>query len=168
VPQFISSYWGNTPEGCETVLKQLHELYGKYKFMENKLIQQKRSLLTKIPEIESALDSLNYVYSKKDEDSVVTNLELADAVYVKAEITKCDTVMLWLGANVMVEYTYQEAHDLLSNNLANAKTTLETLNNHLSFLKDCITINEVNISRCHNHNVHLKAELKKAAAAGQQ
>lgn len=163
MPTFVGKHWGKTPDGAENVLKQLHELYGKYKFMENKLVQQKRSILAKIPEIKSALEVLTHIKAKGD--TVTTNFELSDAVYVRAAITKTDNVMLWLGANVMVEYTYDEAFQLLTDNLKNAQTTLETLNTHLSFLKDQITISEVNIARVHNFKVGLTQANKEAATA---
>ncbi|CAN0559851.1 unnamed protein product, partial [Ectocarpus sp. 12 AP-2014] len=43
------------------------------------------------------------------EETVKTNYSLADTVFAKAEL-KCDgRVCIWLGASVMVEYTYKEA-----------------------------------------------------------
>jgi len=52
----------------------------------------------------------------------VTRYSLADAVFAKAEIdTESGLVGLWLGANVMLEYTYDEAIKLLSSKEENAK-----------------------------------------------
>lgn len=45
-------------------------------------------------------------------------------------------VCLWLGANVMMEFTFDEAEDLLSKNLKTATENLEVVENQLSFLRD--------------------------------
>ena len=47
---------------------------------------------------------------------------------------------LWLGANIMVEYTFEEARKLLGKNLENAKANLTrfviSTYSHFSFSKD--------------------------------
>ena len=54
-------------------------------------------------------------------------------------------------ANVMLEYTYEEALDLLTNNLKNAVDTVDSLDTDLDFIKDQITTTEVNIARVYNN-----------------
>jgi prefoldin subunit 5 len=151
-------------ETAEANLKELHNTYGKYKFMESSLVQQKKGLVTKIPNIKDALVALAFLVTKKDKDeNLAAKFEVADAVYASAEIKPADRVMLWLGANVMLEYNYAEAHELLTLNLKNAKTNLDVLENDLAFLKDQITISEVNIARVHNHKVQLRQNKAKGA-----
>jgi hypothetical protein len=55
-----------------------------------------------------------------------TNFLISDNIWAKAKIRN-DTgrVGLWLGANVMVEYNFDEALVLLENNLANAILRLD-------------------------------------------
>lgn len=142
----------------DALLQQLQALYGKYKFMESHLVQQQKGLLVKIPDISNALQALQHLMRK--EDSVSCHFELADSVYANATIKKENTVLLWLGANVMLEYDYAEADTLLSKNLHNAEVNLASLESDLAFLKDQITISEVNIARIHNYNVQLKKEAK--------
>jgi len=156
-----------TRGGAEPVLRELHNLYGKYKFMEGRLIGQKKSLLTKIPDITSALECLQTIVAKKATGkALTTTFQLSDAVFAKATIKPTvNSVMLWLGANVMLEYDFKEAEALLSSNLKNAHTNLGNLNKDLSFLKDQITVSEVNIARVHNYRVKLTQEAKRAAAA---
>ena len=43
----------------------MQELYRKYKFMETQLIQQKKSLLTKIPDIKNALQAVEFLIKKR-------------------------------------------------------------------------------------------------------
>ena len=48
-------------------------------------------------------------------EAVVTRYGFADTVYAKVELdVEAGIVNLWLGANVMLEYTYDEAIALLS------------------------------------------------------
>ena len=130
--------------------------------MEAKLLQQKRSMIAKITEIEAALSTMDYL-EEKDEDEVPTTFELSDSAFVQATITKSDNVLLWLGANVMVEYPRAEAKEMLTTNLTTAKQSLEDLKQHLDYLKDQITISEVNVARIHNYKVELQQESKAKA-----
>jgi prefoldin subunit 5 len=83
--------------------------------MESHLVQQQKGLLVKIPDISNALQALHHLMKK--DDTVSCHFELADSVYANAKIKKEDTVLLWLGANVMLEYNYEEADTLLTKNL---------------------------------------------------
>jgi hypothetical protein len=87
----------------------------KYKFMESHLVQQQKGLLVKIPDISNALQALHHLMRK--EEAVSCHFELADSVFANATIKKENTVLLWLGANVMLEYNYEEADGLLQKNL---------------------------------------------------
>lgn len=98
---------------------------------------------------------------------------MADNVFMEATLDNTGTVALWLGvcffkssiiclqANVMVEYTFDEAIDILNKSLVTAQKNLENLTEDSAFVKDQITTSEVNISRVHNHGVKLKSEKKK-------
>ena len=88
-----------------------------------------------------------------------TKFNLADNVYADAEVEGNGFVCLWMGANVMLEFTYEEAVDLLEKNLAEATRKLKEFNEDLDFLKDQITTAEVSMARVYNHDV-------KSAAAG--
>jgi hypothetical protein len=60
----------------------------------------------------------------------------------------------------MLEFEYDEAVELLTKNLKAAETNLAGLNHDLAFLKDQITITEVNLARLHNYSVALKKAIK--------
>ena len=81
----------------------------------------------KIPEIEKSLALVSQLKVKKEEgEKVVTRYSLADTLYSKAELdVDAGIVNLWLGANVMVEYTYDEAIELLSSKEEGAKKDLQ-------------------------------------------
>ena len=79
---------------------------------------------------------------------------LADNIWAKAKVPNTTgNVGLWLGANVMVEYTYTEALKLLAKNLANAEAKIAETENDLDFLKDQLTTTEVNLARIYNQGV---------------
>jgi len=58
---------------------------------------------------------------------VTTYYNLCDQAYVPATVVPEDKVCLWLGASVMLEYTYDEAHSLLTLNHRNAEVKLVRL-----------------------------------------
>ena len=62
---------------------------------------------------------------------------VSDNIWTKATLPN-DTgkVGLWLGANVMVEYSYVEAITMLGKNLKNAEIKLKENDDDIDFLKD--------------------------------
>ena len=64
-----------------------------------------------------------------------TDFILAHNLYARAEIAPTDKVGLWLGANVMLEYSLDQADSLLAKNLSNANETMEQCDTDLDFLK---------------------------------
>eukprot|EP01130_Rhizamoeba_saxonica_P000078 TRINITY_DN1009_c0_g1_i4.p1 TRINITY_DN1009_c0_g1~~TRINITY_DN1009_c0_g1_i4.p1 ORF type:complete len:150 (+),score=31.98 TRINITY_DN1009_c0_g1_i4:529-978(+) len=125
------------------------------KYLERRLLQQKYVIKEKIPEMKRALDSVVLLKEKKDADQVIkTTFELSEHVWANAEIpSDNETVFLWLGANVMVEYSLEEAIELLSDNITKGKATLEKFSEELNILKDQIVVTEVNTARVLNHDI---------------
>jgi len=140
----------------------LQDLHSKYKYSETTLSSQKSGVRTKLPDIQAAYDLVKYLIAKKeaaDADSIGMTYQLSENIYANAEIpTKNDKILLWLGANVMLEYTYEEAVELLETNLKNASEQMEQIKVDMSFVRDQIVTTEVNIARCHNHGVLLKQQ----------
>jgi hypothetical protein len=89
--------------------------------------------------------------------ALIADFELSEGIYSHAKIEDTDSVCLWLGANVMLEYSCDEvvdhpllvtfgfsldlsvpeslqANTLLKKNLENAKGSLEVLIGDLQFL----------------------------------
>ena len=91
-----------------------------------------------------------------EEASINTRYCLSDSVYARAEIPCDGQVCLWLGANVMVEYSYDEAIELLSTNLATAQRRVEEVEDDLKFLRTQIITTEVNMARLFNSDVFKK------------
>eukprot|EP01103_Thecamoeba_quadrilineata_P011295 TRINITY_DN2667_c0_g1_i2.p1 TRINITY_DN2667_c0_g1~~TRINITY_DN2667_c0_g1_i2.p1 ORF type:complete len:136 (+),score=25.68 TRINITY_DN2667_c0_g1_i2:259-666(+) len=122
--------------------------------MAGKLTQNKQILEGKIPEIEKTLATVKHIQSKKDsEEGISTHFELADHLYANATIKHPKSVCLWLGANVMVEFSFEEALDLLTKNLTSANENLDSLTKDVEFLREQITTSEVNMARIYNYDV---------------
>ncbi|XP_076445371.1 prefoldin subunit 3-like [Babylonia areolata] len=141
-------------ESAESVLRRFDELHSKYKFMEYNLNTKKARLKSQIPDIRTSLDIVKHLQSKKDsEDPLESRFLLSDHLFAKAKIPPTDKVCLWLGANVMLEYTLDDADDLLEKNLGAAIKTLAQVEDDLCFLRDQMTTLEVNMARVYNWDV---------------
>jgi prefoldin subunit 5 len=120
-------------------------------------------LKSKVPELEKSLNLVGTLIKKREDGAKgIVRYSLADNIYAKAEVDYTeDKVNLWLGANVMLEYTYDEAHEFLSKKMTLASTELEETNTDLAFVRDQIVTSEVNMSRIFNWDVRRKrAETK--------
>ncbi|KAF5806167.1 putative prefoldin alpha [Helianthus annuus] len=151
----VQAYLNQLGLDVNNTLAFLQERLQQYKVVEMKLLAQQRDLQAKIPDIEKCLDVVATLQAKKDSDeALLTDFEVSEGIYARARIENADSVCLWLGANVMLEYSCEEATTLLQNNLENAKASLEVLVADLQFLRDQVTITQVTIARVYNWDVH--------------
>ncbi len=116
------------------------------------------SMKVKIPEIEKATELIRQLST--GEGPIQTQFQLTEGINVEAEAERNNKVYLWLGANTMVEYNFKEALELLEKNLSNAKKNSETYKQDLEFIRDQLTILEVNYARVHNYKVELSKQKK--------
>lgn len=79
-----------------------------------------------MPDLQKSLEMIKILKDQKD-DELETNILLSEQVFVKSVIPKTQTVCLWLGANVMLEYPLDEAEVLLKQNLDSANMNLRCL-----------------------------------------
>lgn len=62
---------------------------------------------------------------------------ISEGIFVRGKAKEpLEHVSLWLGANTIVELTFDEAKDLLSANLANADSSLSQITEELAYIKD--------------------------------
>ena len=103
------------------------------------MLRARQNLKVKLPDIKKTLETVAMLKQKYDSDEkeLTTNFLLSDNIWAKA---RCENntgkIGLWLGANVMVEYTYDEALKLLAKNLSNAESKIKETENDIDFLKD--------------------------------
>jgi len=156
--------------GTSAVFQALEQLYTRYKILDSSLTRQKKSFQEKIPDLTNALQVISWLQQQRptvpsqetgssaSEEETETTFELADNIYATAIVTKKDpqVVYLWLGANVMVEYSLEEAESLLKENLDGARDKIQQLEKELSFLREQMTTTEVNISRVYSKHLKIK------------
>jgi prefoldin subunit 5 len=73
--------------------------------------------------------------NNEEKKTIITDFILSHNLYSKAEVEPTDKVCLWLGANVMLEYSNEEAEELLTKNLTQATASMEQTQIDLDFLK---------------------------------
>ncbi|EIE25327.1 hypothetical protein COCSUDRAFT_61549 [Coccomyxa subellipsoidea C-169] len=104
---------------------------------------------------------------KQEEDQeVVLDFALSEQIFAKAKVKDVSSVGLWLGADVMLEYPLEEARQLLTTNLENAKNSLKANSKDLDIMKDFSTTTEVSIARVYNFDVTRKRGTKEKKAIG--
>ncbi|KIZ02490.1 Prefoldin subunit 3 [Monoraphidium neglectum] len=147
------------------------------------VLQNRKRLLEKLPEIKKSLEAVGALLAKKDSGDVISaDFELTDGIYAKAHLQvgrvrrerpagrstlvvergqhDVESVGLWLGAGVMCEYPLEEAQALLEANKAACEANLGTAVDNLGLLKDSITVTEVNTARVFNWDVERRRGLK--------
>ena len=128
--------------------------------------------------MEEDLDDLDLEDEEASKKPLVTTFELNETLYAEAELEDTDVVYLWLGvlalyrrfvstvsltemlqqANVMLSYKIPEAIELLATKLKNAEVSLQSLQDDLEFLREQITVMEVNTARLYNWDVVRRRE----------
>ena len=137
----------------EKLISYINQYLNKYKFMEAQIVKSNEGLNVKIPDIEKCLETIEYLEKKDKEKPVNIDYMVSNNLWAKAEVNVPDSVFLWLGANVMCEYKMDEAKTLLNQNLLNAQNQIKKNNSDLEFIKDQMTVCEVNIARVYNETV---------------
>ena len=148
----------------DKLISYINQYLNKYKFMEAQIVKNNEGLNVKIPDIEKCLETIEFLEKKDKEKPVNIDYMVSNNLWAKAEVNVPESVFLWLGANVMCEYKMDEAKNLLNQNLLNAKNQIKKNNTDLEFIKDQMTVCEVNIARVYNETVRRNqiAKLKKA------
>ena len=160
--QDVEKYLKELAVPLEDVFKRLQEDFQKCKLIEAKLQQGHASFLTKVPEIERNLQVIEFLEKQREEMEgeskvVPTTFSIAETLYVDGEIpiekAQPLKIGLWLGANVMAEYTLDEAKELLNRNLTRLRRNIESTGEDLAFIREQIIVLEVNMARVYNYDV---------------
>ncbi|GAB4850766.1 Prefoldin subunit 3 [Ancistrocladus abbreviatus] len=151
----VQTYLNQSGVDVNSALAFLQERHQQYKLVEMKILAQQRELQAKIRDIVKCLDIVATLQARKSTgEAFVADFEVSEGIYSRASVKDTDTVCLWLGANVMLQYTCDEANALLQKNLENAKGSLDVLVADLQFLTDQVTVTEVTIARVYNWDVY--------------
>lgn len=151
----VTSFVGK--RDVKVAVHALQDLHAKYKYLDSSLATQKQHLKSKIPDIENAIDIVSFLQKKNEENpnqEMEVKYNLSENIYVSAEVpVNQGHILLWLGANCMLEYPIEDASSLLTNNLEAAKKQLEKVKGDACFVREQVTTTEVNIARVHNYGV---------------
>ena len=134
--------------------------------MEAQIVKHNEAVKSKIPDIEKAIEAVEYMEKRskakeeEKEETMKVDFMVSNNLWAKADVPINNTVCLWLGADIMCEYPLDEAKTLLKKNLENATTTLKNNEADLDFIKDQITVCEVNIARVYNDSLKKKEKEK--------
>ncbi|OZC08938.1 prefoldin subunit [Onchocerca flexuosa] len=141
----------------EEGIRRLEAIYRKYKQVEQQLTEQKLRLVSKLPDLKKSIEVVNHLEekSKINEAMELTHL-LNDHVYQRVKTDSLDKVLLWLGSNVMVEFSLDEARCILEDNYK-TEDGVTKYEKELAFLKDQITTTEVNMAHVYNYGIRQKA-----------
>ncbi|KAI0706719.1 Prefoldin subunit 3 [Cerioporus squamosus] len=180
----VAEFLGPDPSP-ENALKEFQAALAKYRYMDQNLAQRRRGLEDKIPDIRKTLAMVEFLQERREGKSAVkeddlddedldddpnagkpltTTFELNDTLYAEAELEDTDTVYLWLGANVMLAYKLPAAVSLLRSKLEAAQKSLASVIEDLEFLREQITVMEVNTARVYNWDVKRRRELREREA----
>jgi len=177
---------GGPEASIESTLNKFQEMISKYRYMELNLQNRRKALEDKIPDISKTLDMVVFLKERReqklkgkanedeldddaeeavDDGPLKTTFELNDTLYAEAELEESDDVYLWLGANVMMSYTLADAQALLSSKLTTAKQSRANAIEDLEWLREQITVMEVNIARVYNWDVRRRREARNQGIA---
>uniref|UniRef100_A0A7S3P7U6 Prefoldin subunit 3 n=1 Tax=Amphora coffeiformis TaxID=265554 RepID=A0A7S3P7U6_9STRA len=167
VDEFSTSF--QPPASAELLIGAYSDMMGRYRVYESKLAQKQFKYSEKIPELEKSLTLVRTLAQKKQaaqdgegEATGVVRYSLAENIFANADLDfTTGTVHLWLGANVMLEFTYSEALEFLGQQHAKAVQESNDTTEDTATIRDQIVTCEVSISRIFNWSVR-----KKRAAEG--
>ena len=145
----------------DDALGELQRRYSTYKRLEAELQQTRIRLSQQLPDVRRSLEAVEVLCEKRDrgeEEATTVKYQLTEATFADAEVETPESVYLWLGANVMLEYPLDEAKELLEANVKACESGLEANSRDLAVIKDNVTITEVNMARLYNHDVKKKKE----------
>lgn len=164
-PQFIEDVEAYVAgREVDDALGELQKRYSTYKRLEAELQQARIRLSQQLPDVRRSLEAVEVLCEKRDrgdEEPTTVKYQLTEATFADAEVETPESVYLWLGANVMLEYPLDEARELLEANVKACESGLEANSRDLAVIKDNVTITEVNMARLYNHDVKKKKERAK-------
>ena len=143
------------PEDAERLYREKTELMQKYRLLETHFLEKQQQLKRNRPGVAENLNAVCKLETLAGKGDTKTHFQLAESLYSSATINSESTVCLWLGANLMVEYPFSEAKQLLKDNLAALDSQIEEMGKNLVFLRDQIITTEVTLSRIVNYLIQL-------------
>ncbi len=125
------------------------------------MLSNRQRMQAKQPEIERSLAAVRRLQKAKAEDATLdTTFNISDNVFARADVPPTETVCLWLGVNVLVEYPLDEAEAMLAESLQQVKDKEAIYDEDLRLVREQAITTEVNLSRSFNHDVQERRRAK--------
>ena len=148
----IATFLASKRAAVDGALQSLQTMHSKFKLMEGALLEQRKRCRAQVPDLEASLAALLMLAQQRDRlaadgdpETFTTFFNLSEQVFAQASVAPAGHCAVWLGANVMLEYSYAEAEEMLAANLAAARRKAVETEEDLFFLKDQLTTTEVNM-----------------------
>eukprot|EP01057_Protomagalhaensia_wolfi_P004187 Protomagalhaensia_wolfi_Nauph_80__4186@NODE_4262_length_604_cov_340_950442_g3392_i0_p1_GENE_NODE_4262_length_604_cov_340_950442_g3392_i0NODE_4262_length_604_cov_340_950442_g3392_i0_p1_ORF_typecomplete_len151_score33_55Prefoldin/PF02996_17/2_7e17KASH_CCD/PF14662_6/0_0033Prefoldin_2/PF01920_20/0_028MAD/PF05557_13/0_019_NODE_4262_length_604_cov_340_950442_g3392_i077529 len=126
----ISEAFDGKFENIEAVAKTYGELLGKYQLMTASLMEQHKQLKVRLQSLEEGRETVEAAAKRLESgnDTPQTVLFKADdCLYARAEVIDPSKVMLWLGSNTLMEYTPDEAREVLKTNIEATQVNIDKM-----------------------------------------
>ncbi|KAI0982804.1 hypothetical protein GJ496_009059 [Pomphorhynchus laevis] len=147
------------------ILQEMTTLLKKYKAMSENVEKRISNLYNvTLADLKQSTSILNKLHTDMDQNKeVIADFSFSGNVKLKAIIPPVKKVGLWLGAKVMVEYTIDEAEDVIKTNTRNVENAIAKCNENLANLNICT---QVNVSK-HDDSCHIFQSCKATMSSGE-
>ena len=148
----------------QLTISNLQQTLQKYEYMLQSKDEQLKNITSVVKDISTNLKVINLLLLEDEEDNEDNDeedeeeiqYELEDGLYTFATIpkkNKTNTVSLWLGAGILMEFTYEEALEVLQEKYDTYNIKIKDIMEDLEWLREQKTTMEVNIAKVYNYNV---------------
>jgi len=129
------------------------------------MVSNRQRMQAKQPEIARSLAAVRRLKkARADSETLDTTFSLSDNVLARADVPPTESVYLWLGVGVMVEYSLDEAEETLQTNLTEVKAKEKVYDEDLRLVREQAITTEVNLSRTFNFDVQQRRKSKPGEA----
>lgn len=154
----------------ELTVANVQQNLQKYEYMLKSKDQQLKSITDITKDIKTNSKVIDTLITQNaddsdDEDGEFQDIqyELEDGLFAFASIPKkstTNTVSLWLGSGILMEFTYEEAQQILSEKSAVYTNKINEIMEDIEFLREQITTLQVNMSKVYNYSILQKRKLE--------
>lgn len=154
----------------ELTVANVQQNLQKYEYMLKSKDQQLKSITDITKDIKTNSKVIDTLIAQNaddsdDEDGEFKDIqyELEDGLFAFASIPKkstTNTVSLWLGSGILMEFTYEEAQQILSEKSAVYTNKINEIMEDIEFLREQITTLQVNMSKVYNYSILQKRKLE--------
>jgi len=154
----------------ELTVANIQQNLQKYEYMLKSKDQQLKSITDITKDIKTNSKVIDTLIAQNaddsdDEDGEFQDIqyELEDGLFAFASIPKkstTNTVSLWLGSGILMDFTYEEAQQILSEKSAVYTNKINEIMEDIEFLREQITTLQVNMSKVYNYSILQKRKLE--------